>query len=110
MRRVVPLLVALTRDWLRNREAVFFAFMFPVVLLLIFSAVFGGGGAEFTLYVQNNDLDASGEPTNLSATFVDALNETEALSARSSWRFGPRRGTTSDGPVAVTLRPRISLL
>lgn len=83
MRRVVPLLVALTRDWLRNREAVFFAFMFPVVLLLIFSAVFGGGGAEFTLYVQNNDLDASGEPTNLSATFVDALNETEALSVRS---------------------------
>lgn len=82
MRRIPPLLVALTRDWLRNREAVFFAFMFPIVLLLIFSAVFGGGAAEFTLYVQNEDVDAGGEPTDLSATFVDALNETEPLNVR----------------------------
>jgi ABC-2 type transport system permease protein len=83
MTRVRPLLVALSKNWLRNREAVFFAFLFPVVLLLIFSAVFGGGSAEFTLYVQNNDLEQDGTPTNLSASFVDALEAVETLQIRS---------------------------
>lgn len=80
MRRAWALLRALSTDWLRNREAVFFAFLFPVILLLIFGSVFGGGTGEFGLHVQNNDVGPDGQPTNLSATFVDALSETGALS------------------------------
>lgn len=91
MTRVRPLLIALSKDWFRNREAVFFAFLFPVVLLLIFSAVFGGGTAEFTVHVQNNDVDAEGDPTDLSAAFVDALNDTGALSVRT---LAPGRNVT----------------
>jgi len=83
MTRIWPLLVALSKNWLRNREAVFFAFLFPVILLLIFSAVFGAGASEFTLYVQNNDHGADGDPTNLSTSFVDALEDVEALQVRS---------------------------
>lgn len=83
MNRIRTLVVALSKDWLRNREAVFFAFLFPIILLLIFSAVFGGGVSEFTVHVQNNDVGPDGEPTNLSATFVDSLAETDALTVRS---------------------------
>ncbi|WP_435120083.1 ABC transporter permease [Halolamina sp. C58] len=83
MTRVWPLLIALSKDWLRNREAVFFAFLFPVILLLIFSAVFGGASAEFTVHVQNNDIGPEGEPTNLSTTFIDALEEVDALTIRT---------------------------
>lgn len=83
MNRIWTLFVALSKNWLRNREAVFFAFLFPVILLLIFSAVFGGGVSEFTIHVQNNDVGPDGEPTNLSTSFVDALEETDSLTVRS---------------------------
>lgn len=83
MTRVWALLVALSKNWLRNREAVFFAFLFPVILLLIFSAVFGGASAEFTLYVQNNDLESDEDPTALSSSFIDALEDVDALELRS---------------------------
>lgn len=59
MNRIWTLVVALSKDWLRNRETVFFAFLFPVILLLIFSAVFGGGVSEFTIHVQNNKFSLS---------------------------------------------------
>jgi ABC-2 type transport system permease protein len=63
----------------RNREAVFFAVLFPVILLVIFSLVFAGGPTEFEVGVQNNDLDADGEPTELSSELVAAVEETDAL-------------------------------
>lgn len=89
MRRIPHLVAVLLRDWWRNREAVFFAFLFPLILLVIFSTVFGGGGAaEFTLYVQNNDVGADGEPTEVSAALVGALNDTDPLTVR---RIDPDR-------------------
>lgn len=82
MRRLAGLLVALSKNWLRSREAMFFSLLFPVVLLLIFGSVFGGGSAQFAVYVQNNDVGPDGEPTNLSATFVDGLDDVEPLTVR----------------------------
>jgi len=79
MRRLTSLTTTLLRDWLRNREAVFFAVGFPLILLLVFSTVFAGGAAEFDLAVQNNDIDENGEPTELSAAFIDALERAEPL-------------------------------
>lgn len=107
MTRIWPLLVALSKDWLRNREAVFFAFLFPVILLLIFSAVFGGGPSAFTLHVQNNDVGPDGTPSNLSTTFVDALEDVEALEIRSIetgrnlTRWSRQRGSTGATRVVV---------
>ncbi len=79
MNRILALARTLVRDWVRNREAVFFAFVFPIVLLLIFSFVFAGGAPEFALAVQNNDLDSTDEPSELSSAFVTALEEVDAL-------------------------------
>ncbi|WP_336328757.1 ABC transporter permease [Halovenus sp. HT40] len=79
MRRLLVLTRTLLKDWLRNREAVFFAVLFPILLLVIFSLVFAGGPTEFDIAVQNNDVTAEGEPTELSAAFVTALEETPAL-------------------------------
>lgn len=81
MKRVGSLVVALFKDWGRNREAVFFAVLFPILLLVIFSTVFASGPVEFTVFVQNNDV-VDGEPTNLSATFVDSLEGTDPITVQ----------------------------
>lgn len=79
MSRVITLTKTLLRDWLRNREAVFFALLFPLLLLVIFSTVFAGGPTEFDIGVQNNDLTAAGEPTELSATLITAFEKSPPL-------------------------------
>lgn len=83
MRRLRRLVVTLLRNWVRDREAVFFALLFPLILLVLFSVVFAGGASEFDVAVQNNDLDASGAPSNLSTTFIDALEAADALSVQT---------------------------
>jgi len=79
VKRVLSLTVTLLKNWIRSREAVFFAFVLPIVFLVIFSVVFAGGVTEFDIAVQNNDLDEDGGPTELSAALVNALDETDAL-------------------------------
>ncbi|WP_135661536.1 ABC transporter permease [Halorhabdus rudnickae] len=79
MRRVAALLVALLRDWSRSRETVFFVVLFPIILLVIFSTVFASSAPSFALTVQNQDIRADGEPTNLSATFVENVEGIDAL-------------------------------
>lgn len=83
MSRIGPLTAALLRDWWRNREAVFFALLFPVILLLIFSTVFASSAPQFALYVQNNDVDGGGTPTEISTDLVDALDRPDPLTVRS---------------------------
>jgi len=57
------------RQWLRNRSTVFWTLLFPVLLILIFGAIFSGGtDVEFDLVIQ--DLD----DTTLSKEFVSNLN------------------------------------
>ena len=83
MKRIFKIFTALTKDWLRSKQGVFFSILFPVMLLLIFSAVFGGQGTpEYSLHVQNNDITQNGNPTQLSQDFVGALNSTQALNIK----------------------------
>jgi ABC-2 type transport system permease protein len=79
VRRVWRLTGVLLRDWVRNREAMFFAVLFPVILLVVFSLVFAGGPTQFDVAVQNNDVGPEGEPSELSAEFVDALETADPL-------------------------------
>jgi ABC-2 type transport system permease protein len=103
VRRVASLVVALSKSWLRSREAVFFALLFPIILLVIFSTAFGGGSPEFTLAVQNRDVGPDGEPTNLSATFVEGLEDVDVLDVRpvapdrnlTAWRESGDAGDAS---------------
>jgi ABC-2 type transport system permease protein len=59
------------RGYLRNAAGLFFGLIFPVILILIFGAIFSSGfSGTITLYVQNKD---SGP---YSTYFLDALNST----------------------------------
>lgn len=67
------------KSWLRSRSGVFFSFLFPMLLLLVFGTVFGGGGStRFNLFIQNLDV-SNGNATQLSTVFIDALNSTNVL-------------------------------
>ncbi|MBC7130799.1 ABC transporter permease [Candidatus Bathyarchaeota archaeon] len=83
MSRVITIFSALLKSWIRSGTGVFFSFLFPVMLLLIFGTIFGGTGAStYLLHVQNLDLE-DGAPTELSQALIDALNETGAFEIRS---------------------------
>ncbi len=80
MRGVLAITKLTFRSWLRSKSGLFFSLLFPIMLLLIFGFVFGGGsGATYTIYVQNNDLNKEGQPTNISQTLINILNSTEVL-------------------------------
>ena len=70
---------AVTLNWMRSRSGLFFSFLFPVIFLLLFASIFGGASNSIPLNVQNNDLDGTA-PTQLSSSYVAALNSTEILS------------------------------
>ncbi len=77
-RRVLADLDVTARGFIRSRVGVFFSLIFPVVLMLIFGAIFSGSNGAVTAYVQNNDL-VQGIPTQTSASFVSALNGTGVI-------------------------------
>ncbi|HLE74572.1 MAG TPA: ABC transporter permease [Candidatus Bathyarchaeia archaeon] len=79
--KVITIFKAVTKNWLRSRSGLFFSILFPVLLLLVFGAIFSGigGSSQYSLYVQNLDTDGSGQPTELSTALIDALNGTETF-------------------------------
>jgi ABC-2 type transport system permease protein len=82
MKRTIIIFKAVTKNWLRSRSGLFFSIMFPVLLLLVFGAVFGGQETStYSLLIQN--LDINGTPTELSESFVEALNSTETFTIRN---------------------------
>ena len=79
MKKIFAIFSALTKSWLRSKTGVFFSFLFPVMLLLIFGTIFSGNeSAKYTLYIQNFDLN-DGKPTALTTAFIDALKSTGAF-------------------------------
>ncbi len=74
-RRIASDLRLFGRGYLRNAAGLFFGLIFPVILILIFGAIFSSGfSGTITLYVQNQD---GGQ---VSTSFVDALSSTGTLS------------------------------
>ncbi|HYK93866.1 MAG TPA: ABC transporter permease, partial [Thermoplasmata archaeon] len=75
-RRIAVYFVAFAKGFLRNPMGLFFSLIFPVILILIFGAVFSGAGsAKVPIQVQNLDGNSF-----VSHAFIDALNATGALS------------------------------
>lgn len=67
------------RVWFRSKHTLFWTFAFPILLMLLFGAIFSvSEDPRFDFYVQNQDL-VNGEPSPLSAGFVSMLNETGVL-------------------------------
>ena len=83
-KRVMSDLRVYGRGYLRNRVGLFFGLIFPVILILIFGAIFSSGNSgTLTVYVQNQD--AGPFPTSLmdvATQFIDALNSTGTLNVQ----------------------------
>ncbi len=74
-RRIVSDLRLFGRGYLRNVAGLFFGLIFPVILILIFGAIFSSGfSGTITLYVQNQD---NGQ---VSTSFLQTLNSTGTVS------------------------------
>jgi ABC-2 type transport system permease protein len=74
--RILVYFVAFAKGFLRNPAGLFFSLIFPVILILIFGAVFSGTGtSKAPLTVENLDNNS---PT--SQAFLSALNSTGVLS------------------------------
>lgn len=104
MKRLYAIFVALLKSWLRSKSGIFFSFLFPIMLLIIFSTVFGGSGStEYMLFVQNFDVGEDGVHTELSQAFIDALETTGTFSLQYL-------DTDVDVPVYVKENPSFSFL
>lgn len=72
------------KSYLRAKSSLFFAFVFPAVIILIFGSIFSGtgfggsGSTTVTLYVQNLDNNSS-----LSTGFIQAINSSGAVTVTS---------------------------
>jgi ABC-2 type transport system permease protein len=73
IKRIRADLVGFARSYTRSRIGLFFGLAFPVILILLFGAIFSGNGSAATVYVQNQDAGPVG------AGFVTALNSTGAI-------------------------------
>src|SRR5437867_4005601 len=74
MKRILADVSAFGRQYLRSRVGTFFALAFPVILILLFGAIFSSSGTpKVPLAVQ--DLDS----TTASRGFVQALNNTTLI-------------------------------
>jgi len=70
-----------SRGYLRNKFGLFFGLIFPVILILIFGAIFSGGNAgKVSVYVQNQDIGPFINPQmNIASSFLTALNKSGTI-------------------------------
>ncbi|HLY77621.1 MAG TPA: ABC transporter permease, partial [Thermoplasmata archaeon] len=74
-RRIAAYLVAFAKGYIRNPIGLFFTLVFPVILILIFGAVFSNAGSSaVTVDVENLDHNSLA-----SVQFLLALNQTGAI-------------------------------
>ncbi len=65
--------------WFRSKHTIFWTLAFPILLMLLFGAIFSvSQDPSFNLHVQNRDL-VNGEPTQLSKSLYDTMNGTGIL-------------------------------
>jgi ABC-2 type transport system permease protein len=60
----------------RGRSSFFWVLAFPIILMLIFGAIFSGGNVQYELAVQNKD------GSDISFAFINAVNSTNAFKVR----------------------------
>lgn len=75
----MAIVVGALRMWFRSKHTIFWTLAFPILLMLLFGAIFSfSQDPSFDLHVQNKDL-VDGQPTYLSKSLCDAMNKTGIL-------------------------------
>ena len=78
-KRILSDFKVFSRGYLRNKFGLFFGLVFPVILILIFGAIFSGNGSgTINVYAQNQDTGLPGG-SNIGATFLASLNESGTI-------------------------------
>jgi len=68
--------------WFRSKSTLFWTLAFPILLMLLFGAIFSvSQDPRFDLYVQNQDI-IDNETTQFSDMFIEMLNETGVLNLK----------------------------
>ena len=80
-KRILSDFKVFSRGYLRNRFGLFFGLIFPVILILIFGAIFSGSGTSaVNVYVQNQDTGPFASPQmNIAQQFLNALNSSGTI-------------------------------
>ena len=81
-RRIFADFKVFSRGYMRNKFGLFFGLIFPVILILIFGAIFSGGGSgTITMVVQIRDtgVNLGGQTFDVSTAYLDAINATGTL-------------------------------
>ena len=75
VRRIASDFRVFSRGYLRNKFGLFFGLVFPVMLILIFGAIFSGDSSgTINVYVQNQDTGPFSTPQmNIATQFLNAL-------------------------------------
>ena len=70
-----------SRGYLRNKFGLFFGLIFPVILILIFGAIFSGNNSgTINIYVQNQDTGPFASPQlDIASTFLQTLNRSTTI-------------------------------
>lgn len=98
--RIKADLLTFARGYMRSRVGLFFSLIFPIILILLFGAIFSGSSSgPIPVYVQNQDGS-----TQASTGFINALNSTNTLKLTlvdSSQNFSQflRSNSATDGIV-----------
>ena len=80
-RRIFSDFKVYSRGYLRNRFGLFFGLIFPVILILIFGAIFSSNNSgTISVYAQNQDTGPFPSPQmNIASRFLNALNSTSTV-------------------------------
>jgi ABC-2 type transport system permease protein len=80
-KRILSDFKVFSRGYLRNRFGLFFALIFPVILILIFGATFAGNSSGvINVYAQNQDTGPfASQQMNIAAQFLNALNSSGTI-------------------------------
>ena len=74
MSRLISDMINFGKQYMRSKIGLFFALIFPILLILVFGAIFvGGGDSKINLHIQNLDQGSFGQ------TFIDSMNDTKAF-------------------------------
>jgi len=78
-KRILSDFKVFSRGYLRNKFGLFFGLIFPVILILIFGAIFSGGSSgTLNVYVQNLDTNAPPQ-ADIASQFLTALNTSTTI-------------------------------